>query len=209
MAGLTDADNAAILAAHNAYPTVPLGLLQAQAMQESGGNAGAVNSSNPDAIGLFQITSATALQPGYGTTAISPSARTDPATSAMFAAQYDQGLYNADGNNWNSALSQYSGGGYTLDSLASKYPQYAGGIVAAGTPSTATGGTPVSGAASAPAPAAAAPGLLGSIWLMVEKVLVVFLGIALVIVALFALFFQSQFENVHMSDLKDFAALGA
>jgi hypothetical protein len=207
MAGLTDADNAAILAAHNAYPTVPLGLLQAQALQESGGNPSAVNASNPDAVGLFQITSATALQPGYGTTAISPSARTDPATSAMFAAQYDQGLYNADGQNWNNALSQYSGGGYTLDTLASKYPQYAGGIVAAGTPIAATGGTPVSGATSTPAPAA--PGLLGSIWLMVEKVLVVFLGIALVIVALFALFFQSQFENVHMSDLKDFAALGA
>jgi soluble lytic murein transglycosylase-like protein len=205
MAGLTTADTAAIAAASKATG-VPVGLLQAQALQESGGNASAVNSSNPDAIGLFQITSATALQPGYNTTAISPSARTDPTASAMFAAQYDEGLYNADGQNWNNALSQYSGGAYTLSSLAAKYPQYAGGIVAAGTPSTATGGTPVTGNTSAPA--SAATGTLASIWTMVEKTLVVLLGVALVITALFALFFQSSFEQVNVKDLKDFAALG-
>ena len=116
-AQLSAADQTAIQNA-SAQTGVPIGLLQAVQQQETGG------SPNPDtavsstgAQGLFQILPSTAGQPGFGVTPLPASALTDPTQNSLFAAQYIQGLANANGGDYAAAINRYSGGTYQLAQL--------------------------------------------------------------------------------------------
>jgi hypothetical protein len=97
---------------------VPTNLFLAQIQQES--------SFNPDPSGgvsgggIAQIQPATANNPGYGLSSVNP---LDPTAALAFAAQYDAALYQANGDNWVTALQKYgtlptSGGTASQQALA-------------------------------------------------------------------------------------------
>ena len=178
---------------------VPVAILRAQALQESSGN---VNARNPSgAGGLYQILPSTARDPGYGITPLSDADRFDPDKSAMFAAQYDKALYNANGQNWNAALSQYSGGGYTLSSLASKYPDVIGDVASIGAPSNVNGT-----ATTTPSTAGAKQAGWGkTISEFFTRASLVFFGIGLVLIALIFMLINSKTVKTSVKSIASLA----
>ena len=179
---------------------VPANVFLAQIQQESGFNPNSPASST-GAIGIAQILPSTAANPGYGVAPLADP--TNPEASITFAAQYDAALAAANGGNYNTALSKYSGGAYTADSLTGgAYSANAGtsaaSTAAAGgsaltpvtTPTSGTGST--TGTASTGTGASSMTGLAGMIWEILTRGLVFFAGLAIVLVALIALLFRSK-----------------
>lgn len=197
---------------------VPVGILQAVATRESGGNASAVNASS-GATGLFQILPSTARDPGYGVTPLDASGLTDPTQSANFAASYLAAQYQRTGS-WDAAISQYSGGGYSLADLQSAYPQYLGSGAVSGT-TTGTGtGIGSSGALVDPTTGSDAGmssvtggggggsgGALSGVWEIVTRGGLFLLGTVLVMLALIAMLWQSKTVKTtvrHLSTAAEF-----
>lgn len=103
--GLTALSNA------SAATGVPLNLLTAQALQESGGNQDAVGSSGE--IGMLQVLPSTGASLGY-------SDLTDIDQNAMAGATYDAQLY-AEYGSWDQALAAYNSGPGTVNDAISNY----------------------------------------------------------------------------------------
>jgi flagellum-specific peptidoglycan hydrolase FlgJ len=105
-----------IFQAASARTGIPVQMLMAQAMQESGGNPNAVGRAGE--IGLMQIMPSTAKQPGYGVKPVDVASLSDPETNINFGADYLAGRGKSAGvKDWNSpdqmalALKNYNGGG--------------------------------------------------------------------------------------------------
>lgn len=90
---------------------LPAGLMSAIGKIESNFDPKIVNADG-DATGLMQIRRSTAAKPGYGVTPISEEDRKDAAKSIAFSGAY-LGALQTKGN-INTAVQQYSGGGYVL-----------------------------------------------------------------------------------------------
>jgi hypothetical protein len=105
-------DSTALTAISNASAAtgVPISLLTAQALQESGGNQDAVGSSGE--IGLMQLLPSTAAQLGVDPTDIND--------NAMGGALYDQQLYEQYGS-WDLALAAYNSGEGTVNNAVANY----------------------------------------------------------------------------------------
>lgn len=208
---LTAADQAAIAKASQ-QTGVPTGLLSAIALQESAGDPNARNASS-GATGLFQILPSTAASPGYGVAPFVGNL-TDPDSSALFAAQYLSAQDKRLGS-WDAAVSQYSGGAYSLSTLASKYPDQIGGsaTVNDGLDGGITGGGIGTGGAPATGPGGSAglggtaiSKLLDPLWEVVSRGLLIVVGLAILMVALIAMLFQSKTVQVSAQHLATAAA---
>jgi len=92
-------------------------IIDAVMMTESGGDPNKI--SEAGAAGPYQITEATALNPGYGVKPISLADRFDPEISRKFAGEYLQGIANKNPNfNLDQVLQSYhSGVGNVLKSI--------------------------------------------------------------------------------------------
>jgi soluble lytic murein transglycosylase-like protein len=94
----------AMIAQHAAANGLPASLVHRVVTRESGYNPRARNGG---ALGLMQITYATARGVGYGG---SPGGLLDPATNLTYAVRYLAGAYRAAGGNANRAVSYYASG---------------------------------------------------------------------------------------------------
>lgn len=88
-------------------------VMNALMMQESGGDAGAVNA-RTGATGAYQIMKATALDPGYGVTPLvindTVDERTDPVKARKFARQYLEAMLRNTSGDLDLALAAYNWG---------------------------------------------------------------------------------------------------
>lgn len=181
--------------------SIPTSVFLAQINQESGWNPNAVNASS-GATGLAQALPSTAANPGYGVAPLTN--LTDPYQSLDFAGAYDAALYKQTGS-WDSALSRYSGGAYTADSLvgSSVYGTNAGTTAASSSVAGSTGsgvGAAVSGFTTS---------LLSPVWEIVSRGLLIWVGILLIIAALFALLWQSKTVQTTAKTVGKVAAVAA
>lgn len=193
---------------------VPASVLRAVATQESGGNSTIVNPTpGSTATGLFQITAATAQDPGYGVAPIALADRTNDAASAEFAASYLAALKGRTGS-WDAALQRYSGGNYGLGTLETKYPDlFASGGAGVtddpflqGNPMGDQGGTGTGtlqqpgdkGLKQSLADSLSTP--FGAIWEVVSRSLLVVLGGAFIMLAMFAMFWSAKSDLVRTAE---------
>jgi Transglycosylase SLT domain len=182
---------------------VPTSLFLAQIGQESAWNPSAVGPTTRygTPVGLAQFMPGTAAQ-----FHIDPY---DPAQSLDAAAKYDAQLYQKTGS-WTSALKSYGTlpGSGTYTSGQRTVADIASGLDAGGPTGGSTGGTP-SGAGGPPMSGTSTPtstssgqsggpssgssgGIISSIWEIILRGMTFFMGLSLVLVALFAALSQSK-----------------